>query len=95
MENKNVYEKPVTLKNILKFAVPTIAMTGLESEYKLAAFAQLYSPNNNHTRYLEGISSALSECNNRIVQLTDKVLQDEMQKKALDNIREIMNRSGF
>ena len=47
----------------------------LESEYKLAAFAQLYSPNNNHTRYLEGISSALSECNNRIVQLTDKVLQ--------------------
>lgn len=67
----------------------------LESEHKLAAFAQLYSPNNNHTRYLEGISSALSECNNRIVQLTDKVLQDEMQKKVLDNIREIMNRSGF
>lgn len=27
MENSNVYEKPVTLKNILKFAVPTIAMT--------------------------------------------------------------------
>ena len=25
MENSNVYEKPVTLKNILKFAVPTIA----------------------------------------------------------------------
>lgn len=27
MENQNVYEKPVTLKNILKFAIPTIAMT--------------------------------------------------------------------
>ncbi len=27
MENKNAYEKPITLKNILKFAVPTIAMT--------------------------------------------------------------------
>ncbi len=27
MENSNVYEKPVTLKNILKFAIPTIAMT--------------------------------------------------------------------
>ena len=23
MENQNVYEKPVTLKNIVKFAVPT------------------------------------------------------------------------
>lgn len=29
MENSNVYEKPVTLKNILKFAIPTIAMTVL------------------------------------------------------------------
>lgn len=67
----------------------------LESEYRLAAFAQLYSPNNNCTHYLEGISSALSECNNRIEQLTNKVLQDEMQKKVLDNIREMMNRSGF
>ncbi len=27
MENQNVYLKPVTLKNIFKFAVPTIAMT--------------------------------------------------------------------
>lgn len=27
MDNINAYEKPVTLKNIVKFAVPTIAMT--------------------------------------------------------------------
>ncbi len=27
MENQNAYAKPVTLKNILAFAVPTIAMT--------------------------------------------------------------------
>lgn len=27
MENQNIYEKPVTLKNILQFAVPTMAMT--------------------------------------------------------------------
>ena len=27
MEKQNVYEKPVTLGNILKFAVSTIAMT--------------------------------------------------------------------
>lgn len=27
MESQNVYQKPVTLKNILKFALPTIAMT--------------------------------------------------------------------
>lgn len=67
----------------------------LESEYKLVAFAQLYSPNNNCTQYLEGISSALSECNKRIEQLTNKVLQDELQKKAFDNIREMMNRSGL
>lgn len=67
----------------------------LESEYRLAAFAQLYTPNNSRAQYFKGISSALSECNNRIVQLTNKVLQDEMQKKALDNIREMMNRSGF
>ena len=26
MENENAYNKPVTLGNILKFAVPTIAM---------------------------------------------------------------------
>ena len=35
MENKNVYEKPVTLKNILKFAVPTIAMTVFMSFYTM------------------------------------------------------------
>ena len=27
MENQNAYQKPVTLRNVLKFAVPTIAMT--------------------------------------------------------------------
>lgn len=32
----------------------------LEAEYRLAAVAQLYSPNNNRTHYFEGISSALS-----------------------------------
>ena len=36
MENQNVYEKPVTLKNILKFAVPTIAMTVFMSFYTMA-----------------------------------------------------------
>ena len=35
MENKNAYEKPVTLKNILKFAVPTIAMTVFMSFYTM------------------------------------------------------------
>ncbi len=35
MENKNVYEKPVTLKNILKFAVPTIAMAVFMSFYTM------------------------------------------------------------
>lgn len=35
MENTNVYEKPVTLKNILKFAVPTIAMTVFMSFYTM------------------------------------------------------------
>ncbi|MCI8950649.1 MAG: MATE family efflux transporter [Lachnospiraceae bacterium] len=35
MENKNVYGKPVTLKNILKFAVPTIAMTIFMSFYTM------------------------------------------------------------
>lgn len=35
MENKNVYAKPVTLKNILKFAVPTIAMTVFMSFYTM------------------------------------------------------------
>ncbi|MDE6889277.1 MAG: MATE family efflux transporter [Eubacterium sp.] len=36
MEDQNVYEKPVTLKNILKFAVPTIAMTVFMSFYTMA-----------------------------------------------------------
>lgn len=35
MEDSNVYEKPVTLKNILKFAVPTIAMTVFMSFYTM------------------------------------------------------------
>ncbi len=35
MENQNVYEKPVTLKNILKFAVPTIVMTVFMSFYTM------------------------------------------------------------
>ena len=35
MEKENVYLKPVTLKNILKFAVPTIAMTVFISFYTM------------------------------------------------------------
>ena len=35
MENLNVYEKPVTLNNILKFAVPTIVMTVFMSFYTM------------------------------------------------------------
>ncbi len=35
MKNQNVYEKPVTLSNILKFAVPTIAMTVFMSFYTM------------------------------------------------------------
>ncbi len=35
MENQNVYEKPATLKNILKFAVPTIVMTVFMSFYTM------------------------------------------------------------
>ncbi len=35
MENANVYEKPVTLGNILKFAIPTIAMTVFMSFYTM------------------------------------------------------------
>ncbi len=35
MENANVYKKPVTLENILKFAVPTIAMTVFMSFYTM------------------------------------------------------------
>ena len=35
MENQNAYVKPITLKNILKFAVPTIAMTVFMSFYTM------------------------------------------------------------
>ncbi len=35
MENQNVYEKPVTLGHIFKFAVPTIAMTVFMSFYTM------------------------------------------------------------
>ncbi len=35
MENQNAYLKPVTLKNILKFAVPTIAMSVFMSFYTM------------------------------------------------------------
>ncbi len=35
MENQNVYLRPVTLKNILKFAIPTIAMTVFMSFYTM------------------------------------------------------------
>lgn len=35
MEEQNVYLKPVTLKNIMKFAVPTIAMTVFMSFYTM------------------------------------------------------------
>lgn len=67
----------------------------IESEYKLAAFAQLYSPNNTCAKYLEDLSSALSECNKCIAELANKAIHDEAQKKALDNIRVMMNQSGF
>lgn len=67
----------------------------IESEYKLAVFAQLYSPSNARAKYLEDISSALSECKKRIAELTNKAIQNEAQKKALDKIRDMMNRSGF
>ena len=36
MENLNVYDKPVTLKNIFGFALPTIAMTVFMSFYTMA-----------------------------------------------------------
>ena len=36
MEKQNVYQKPVTLGNILKFAIPTIAMTVFMSFYTMA-----------------------------------------------------------
>lgn len=67
----------------------------IESEHKLAAFVQLYSPNNTCAKYLENLSYALSECNKRIAELTNKAIQDEAQKKVLDNIRDMMNQSGF
>lgn len=35
MENQTIYAKPVTLKNIMKFAVPTIAMTVFISFYTM------------------------------------------------------------
>ena len=35
MEQSTAYEKPVTLKNILKFALPTIAMTIFISFYTM------------------------------------------------------------
>ena len=35
MESQNVYLKPVTFNNILKFAVPTIAMTVFMSFYSM------------------------------------------------------------
>lgn len=35
MDNQNAYEKPVTLKNILKFAIPTIAMSVFMSFYTM------------------------------------------------------------
>ncbi len=35
MEKQNIYGKPVTLKNILKFAIPTIAMTVFMSFYTM------------------------------------------------------------
>ena len=35
MEQQTVYLKPVTLKNIFKFAVPTIAMTVFMSFYTM------------------------------------------------------------
>lgn len=66
----------------------------IESGYKLAAFAQLYSPNNTRAKYLEDLSSALSECNKHITEQTNKAIQDEAQKKALDNIRDMMNKRG-
>ena len=35
MENSNAYEKSVTLKNVVKFAVSTIAMTVFMSFYTM------------------------------------------------------------
>ncbi len=35
MENENIYKKPVTLKNIFRFAMPTIAMTVFMSFYTM------------------------------------------------------------
>ena len=35
MKNENIYSKPVTLKNVLKFAIPTIIMTVFMSFYTM------------------------------------------------------------
>ena len=35
MENENIYSQPVTLKNVLKFAIPTIIMTVFMSFYTM------------------------------------------------------------
>lgn len=40
MESQNVYDKPVTLGNILKFAVPTIAMSVFMSFYTIPNLPQ-------------------------------------------------------
>ncbi len=41
MKNENAYLKPVTLRNILKFAVPTVAMTVFMSFYTTAISTML------------------------------------------------------
>lgn len=35
MKNENIYSQPVTLKNVLKFAIPTIIMTVFMSFYTM------------------------------------------------------------
>ena len=35
MKNENIYSQPLTLKNVLKFAIPTIIMTVFMSFYTM------------------------------------------------------------
>ena len=51
MENQNAYVKPVTLKNILKFAVPTIAMTVFMSFIEFDRYGRAFGDQPDSSRH--------------------------------------------
>ena len=81
MDNQNTYNKPVTLRNILKFAIPTIAMSVFMSFYTMVD--GLFVSNLIGTNALSAINLTAP-----VIQLVTAVIMKKMGEQKPKEARE-------